>query len=491
MIIPIKGITSTMVANELGSESRKWSVLCTHPDINMWARYKPVRYGSSASITETTRKAVQYGLFPAGSNTPTEPSFNATSPFFVYRKPRGAAYGERYRIGDFLNPKSTIEGSDMTLTGYNHNAECFIVDDTNEKRLTFNKIFELPSSSAGGTYGGKMDMTRILNNGINVELGPEQLNVSITWESYVGIFFYNVTTNEKFYNVYKVKWSELANSNLSWADFFPTNVSASRNGNHVTWSEHFYYTADQLRINNGDKIHAYYCSVPLQFYNSLGQPDQWREDAQNENYWKNKFDSEQVIYFITRGLNAIQIFAPTATNGHGIIDVSKFDFTDKTQLKLYNGLSPLSLYNDNKLVFNISRNASGVVSCSSVWVPMSIYYFSKLAGYDTSLVSPLVNTEIKVTAAGKTLLNQTVSKSINSTYREVSGTSPSDGSANFYAKTSGSIPGDTTIIPTNEIATFYVEVTSVSVDGKVRRPLIRGNCKMSTGGVQTWSFQQV
>lgn len=106
--------------------------------------------------------------------------------------------------------------------------------------------------------------------------------------------------------------------------------------------------------------------MPLTFYNSLGTPVQWREDAQNDDYWKNKFDSEQVMYFITRGLNEIQIFAPTATNGHGIIDVSKFDFTDKTQLKLYNGLSPLSLYNDNKLIFNIGRNASGIVSCSSV-----------------------------------------------------------------------------------------------------------------------------
>jgi hypothetical protein len=213
MALPNSNISVAMVRNELGAATNDVGQLCIHPNVNMWSKWKPVRYNSVTPISIQTLEMLECGLYPNGTNTPSEPSFSVTSPHFTYRKPRGKDYNEPYRLSDFTN--------------YNKNAECFIKDNSVGNTLSFNKIFELQSSSTGNTSAGKLYMNKILNTGPNVEITADFLNSTITWESYVGIFFYNVTTGLKFYNAYKVKWSELASSTLSWADFFPTNVSSS------------------------------------------------------------------------------------------------------------------------------------------------------------------------------------------------------------------------------------------------------------------------
>lgn len=355
VIIPTNGITTTMISQTIGEGSNDVGTLCSSSKINKWARYKPVRFNSVLPLPETTLSMLQYGLSP-GQNTPSEYNFTTTSPYFVYLKPRGKGgmYNEPYRMSDFLNPGSTVDGTNKNLPGYNHNAECFIVDDTIEKRLTFSKIFELQSSASGGTHGGKLHMDRILNTSSNVEIAANFIYSSITWESYVGMFFYNITTGAKWYNAYKVKWSELASSSLSWSDFIPTNVVSSIVGYGREWPEHFYLTGDQMSINNGDVIHSYYCCVPLQFYNNLGQPDQWRTNSQSETYWEDLFNSEEVIYFMTPGLNTIQVVSPSETCGHGIINMNKFDFTNNSHLSLYNNLPATSLI-ENQLSITLER----------------------------------------------------------------------------------------------------------------------------------------
>ena len=85
MKLPNTGITSTIVANEIGAASRKWSVLCTHPNINKWSKWKPVRHSSVVPITEAQLKSVSFGLSGSDYDRPTG---NTASPF---------------RIGDFRN----------------------------------------------------------------------------------------------------------------------------------------------------------------------------------------------------------------------------------------------------------------------------------------------------------------------------------------------------------------------------------------------------
>ena len=476
MALPNTKISVPDVRDELGAATNDVGRLCIHPNINMWSKWKPVRYNSVTPLSTQTLGMLEYGLAPNGTNTPSESSFSVTSSHFTYRKPRGGGYTEPYRLTDFTN--------------YNKNAQCFIKDNSVGNTLSFNKIFELQSSSAGDTSAGKLYMNKILNTGPNVEITADFLNSSITWESYVGIFFYNVTTGLKFYSVYKVKWSELASSNLSWTDFFPTNVSSTIEGGGVRWPEHFFLVGDQMPINNGDVIHTYYCCVPLQFYNSLGQPVQWRTNAQSLTYWKDMFDDNQVMYFITEGLQSIQVVAPTANNGHGVININKFDFMNGNHLRLYNRQAESNLIG-NELIVNISRNASGVVSCTSARIPLSVYYYSLLAGYDTSLVTPLINIDFEVKANGVTLLRETVSKHANRNHKEVSGTTPVDGSANLFISTTYRAQLNTTNIPTNQTAVITFTMKAKGAGSTPVRTLVSGTCNISTGGGQTWYFNQV
>jgi hypothetical protein len=476
MALPNSNISVAMVKTELGAATNDVGQLCIHPNINMWSKWKPVRYNSVTPISIQTLEMLECGLYPNGTNTPSEPSFSVTSPHFTYRKPRGKDYNEPYRLSDFTN--------------YNKNAECFIKDNSVGNTLSFNKIFELQSSSTGNTSAGKLYMNKILNTGPNVEITADFLNSTITWESYVGIFFYNVTTGLKFYNAYKVKWSELASSTLSWADFFPTNVSSSIVDGGPEWPEHFYLVGDQMPINDGDVIHSYYCCVPLQFYNSLGQPDQWRTNPQSETYWMDMFNANQVIYFINVGLQNIQVVAPTPTNGHGVINISKFNFMNSNHLSLYNKQAASNLIT-KELIVNISRNASGVVSCTSARIPLSVYYYSLLAGYDTSLVTPIINIDFEVKANGVTLLREIVSRHVSSSFKEVSGTTPVDGSANLFISTTYRAQLNTTNIPTNETAVITFTMKAKGAGSTPIRTLVSGTCNISTGGVQTWYFDQV
>ena len=46
----------------LPSSVNRWSQLCTHGNINKWAKYKPVRHSTSANITVAQRQSVNYGI---------------------------------------------------------------------------------------------------------------------------------------------------------------------------------------------------------------------------------------------------------------------------------------------------------------------------------------------------------------------------------------------------------------------------------------------
>ena len=95
MALPNSNISTTLVANTLGTNSRDVGTLCTHQAINKWSKWKPVRLNTNGSgITEQQRKRVKYGL--------SRGSFGTGA---LYDKPNS---GSGYRLGDFR--------------GYNHDA---------------------------------------------------------------------------------------------------------------------------------------------------------------------------------------------------------------------------------------------------------------------------------------------------------------------------------------------------------------------------------
>lgn len=116
----------------LGTTDTDWGHLCTHANINMWAKYKPIRCNKIAPVTLQDRYLVGYGL--------TRPSLCHSDSYFKtmclafynkdvsamayygggweYHKPRGGNYNEPYRITDFIKHSNDSD----TVTGYVNNA---------------------------------------------------------------------------------------------------------------------------------------------------------------------------------------------------------------------------------------------------------------------------------------------------------------------------------------------------------------------------------
>lgn len=102
-------ISTTLVGNTLGISTRAVSQLCTSDRINMWSKYKPVRYNAnSVDINSDFWKSSNGNC---GIDTPNAQSLPSNGPMtqWSYQRPRGSAYNEPFRLGDFRL--------------YNHNAQ--------------------------------------------------------------------------------------------------------------------------------------------------------------------------------------------------------------------------------------------------------------------------------------------------------------------------------------------------------------------------------
>ena len=106
------------IANCISVASTDVGTLCTAKSkINIWAKYKPVRYNKIGSLTENERKACAYGLldtreYDLSSDTAITTAFNnALNRIYSweYESPTGGN-ASLYRMLDF--------------DGYNHNAIC-------------------------------------------------------------------------------------------------------------------------------------------------------------------------------------------------------------------------------------------------------------------------------------------------------------------------------------------------------------------------------
>ena len=96
--------------------------MCTHTSINKWSKWKPIRYNTVSGITATILSNANFGLVPASTST----NYAAIAGVkWAYNKPRGGAYDEPFRIGDFRN--------------YNHEAlPICSIDEAPKANRTFN-----------------------------------------------------------------------------------------------------------------------------------------------------------------------------------------------------------------------------------------------------------------------------------------------------------------------------------------------------------------
>ena len=137
MKLPNTGITSTIVANAIGSASRKWSVLCKHSQINKWSKWKPVSLNKVTPITAGDLKDIDYGLKPP---KPTTDYASIVDTKWTYEKPTGSGTSP-FRIGDFRN--------------YYHNALAIASADQNvkiNKATNTTKMFGLLLNTGENDY---------------------------------------------------------------------------------------------------------------------------------------------------------------------------------------------------------------------------------------------------------------------------------------------------------------------------------------------------
>lgn len=122
MALGTTNISTTLVGTTLGTSSRDVGTLCTHPSINKWSKWKPIRQNTVSGITAMILSNANFGLVPASTST----NYAAIAGVkWTYNKPRGGDYNEPYRLGDFRN--------------YNHAAlPICTIDEAPKANRTFN-----------------------------------------------------------------------------------------------------------------------------------------------------------------------------------------------------------------------------------------------------------------------------------------------------------------------------------------------------------------
>ena len=130
MALGIDKISTSLVAQTIGEGSNDVGTLCESTKINKWSKWKPIRLNKVTGITESDLVSVDYGLMPMTSSTNYAIVVGSK---WAYNQPRGGAYYEPYRLGDFRN--------------YDHNAPAICDIPASEKvNRTFASIKQIGMS---------------------------------------------------------------------------------------------------------------------------------------------------------------------------------------------------------------------------------------------------------------------------------------------------------------------------------------------------------
>lgn len=100
-------VSISEVSSLIGAGTNDLGTLCKHPNVNMWAKYKPISAAVIGELTEAKQKELCFGLSaPDGRYVSAISLSNASdiedaiSNVWVYEQPQGGA-SSPYRLGDF------------------------------------------------------------------------------------------------------------------------------------------------------------------------------------------------------------------------------------------------------------------------------------------------------------------------------------------------------------------------------------------------------
>lgn len=110
--LPNSNITTTLVANTIGDNSHNIGTLCKSPRVNMWAKYKPVKFSHDTTDAypnwwkaNAGNCGIKYSVYTSIRDMVFAAEQGEIA--WLYEKPNGT-YSEPFRLGDFRK--------------YNHNA---------------------------------------------------------------------------------------------------------------------------------------------------------------------------------------------------------------------------------------------------------------------------------------------------------------------------------------------------------------------------------
>lgn len=245
MALPNDKISTTLVANTLGTSSRDAGTLCTHPSINKWSKWKPIKLAKVTGITLTDLQNANWGLSIYQNNSlSTLKTYVSSNDGVAYVRPTGGS-SSPYRLGDFRN----YEHSATTPFGTGANSGTTVQYTIKKGSTAIEDYFSIIglSYNIGGTYN----------------IGWDELYPSTNL--YIGAHLTNISNNEEFWltgedpigglnSEPKFNWSNPAirywNANVR-VTMFVTNVKKADGDTYNANSADRFYavTTDQLNYN--------------------------------------------------------------------------------------------------------------------------------------------------------------------------------------------------------------------------------------------------
>ena len=167
------GVSLHDVAKALGSTSLDLGTLCLRPNINMWAKFKPMPHDTPRPYTNDQRKARQWGLLPVVENA--NKKFDSFPLLWGYDKASGW-----YVLNDFI--------SDNQYEGYVHAAPEMVTVSISQKGNAARVVFTFNGTDDnGGIKPSDLQIVNFVGDGESMA------------DLYPGVIVYQFSSSSGYY----------------------------------------------------------------------------------------------------------------------------------------------------------------------------------------------------------------------------------------------------------------------------------------------------
>jgi hypothetical protein len=231
------------ITTDGGAPARDVGLLCTSPNINRWAKNKPIKHTALGTLTEQQKADAKYGWsIPAMSWPQIIASTSDTARQWAYERPTGDPYV--YRLQDFdgynRNPIGLTMSLKITRSAYGYAPEITVImGNWGSTDIPFTSVkVEANNVEATEVALSEMMMMLILNDGTNTYI----YNTGKSYTSLNGPYRYEPAFNLLSGRTLKV-WgclakdanipiglTQVSGTTYNYVHFIPLSFSASMEG---------------------------------------------------------------------------------------------------------------------------------------------------------------------------------------------------------------------------------------------------------------------